>query len=579
MAQMHPSEPSEKTQSHAEIDLFRKFRDELPDDVHVLHSLGIARHPKKPWAEIDFVVVAGEGVYCLEVKGGVITRRDDVWYTGSHELRESPFSQAGSAGAALFGELSENFNFIRRAVVGSGVMTPDVHFDVTGPDIEPELVYDADDLGQPVSAYLKRISQFWRRKLAAATAHREADFRPLSPGQRETVVEWLAGDFQLVKTLRSSVHRIEHELVRLTREQADLMAGFEDTERVLVKGGAGTGKTLVAVAEARRQAARGATVTFCCFNRSLAAFLREEMREEPKITVTTLHSLMHGLIADAGLEPRLPDAEPQDLMRIFYPELALEALLEGAHVAPDVLIVDELQDLRLNAYVDVFDALLDPGLDGGTWRVFYDPLQALFDAGDPTALERLQAAAPTNYRLTKNCRNTIPVVNQMALMTGIDPQETLRVEGPIPDVEFYDDQKGCTESVFRLLDRWIKDGITEDEIVLLSRRTLSGSCLDPARLHGLKVIEGVGEGGSAIEFHTIRSFKGLDRTAVVLVDIDDVLDPEQRPEIYVGVTRARALLGVVLPESARRGYDERAMSLGQRTAERLAADAVSASGL
>src|SRR4051794_15284901 len=103
MAQMHPAKPSASTQSNAERRLFEKFRTELPDDVHVIHSLGIAQHKTKPWAEIDFVVVAGEGLFCLEVKGGKVERKNDVWYSAGERLKESPFQQVGSAAAALFG--------------------------------------------------------------------------------------------------------------------------------------------------------------------------------------------------------------------------------------------------------------------------------------------------------------------------------------------------------------------------------------------------------------------------------------------------------------------------------------------
>ena len=36
----------------------------------ILHSLGMARHQRKSYAECDFVVIGPFGVYCLEVKGG-----------------------------------------------------------------------------------------------------------------------------------------------------------------------------------------------------------------------------------------------------------------------------------------------------------------------------------------------------------------------------------------------------------------------------------------------------------------------------------------------------------------------------
>ena len=85
MARMVPPIVSDATQSNAEIRLFGKIRDELSDDWIVLHSLGLAGHARKPWAEIDFVLIGPPGVFCLEVKGGRVARRDGMWeFTNRH---------------------------------------------------------------------------------------------------------------------------------------------------------------------------------------------------------------------------------------------------------------------------------------------------------------------------------------------------------------------------------------------------------------------------------------------------------------------------------------------------------------
>ena len=79
MARMLPPFVAESTQSAAERKLFVVMRDELSDEWTVLHSLGSTLHDRKPWAEIDFVLVGPAGVYCLEVKGGRVARRDGRW--------------------------------------------------------------------------------------------------------------------------------------------------------------------------------------------------------------------------------------------------------------------------------------------------------------------------------------------------------------------------------------------------------------------------------------------------------------------------------------------------------------------
>ena len=68
-------------------------------------------------------------------------------------------------------------------------------------------------------------------------------------------------------------------------------------------------------------------VLLTCFNKNLAADLRRACADEPNIDVVHLHGLMAALVDEANLEAQLPDAQTDDLMTVFYPELAQDALL------------------------------------------------------------------------------------------------------------------------------------------------------------------------------------------------------------------------------------------------------------
>src|SRR3954452_5529168 len=121
MAKMLPDHVLDPEHSHAETRLFRKIRDGTPDDWYVIHSLGLVNHAAKPWAEIDFVLITGSGVWCIEVKGGLIEHRDGLWYTNGNELKQSPFAQAGGASAALHSYLRDRVPAISKAISGWGV--------------------------------------------------------------------------------------------------------------------------------------------------------------------------------------------------------------------------------------------------------------------------------------------------------------------------------------------------------------------------------------------------------------------------------------------------------------------------
>ena len=49
---MYPAAIADDHGSHAERRIFTKLRDETPDSWTVLHSVGLANHSSKPWAEI-----------------------------------------------------------------------------------------------------------------------------------------------------------------------------------------------------------------------------------------------------------------------------------------------------------------------------------------------------------------------------------------------------------------------------------------------------------------------------------------------------------------------------------------------
>src|SRR4051794_29635110 len=126
MARMLPRECPGDTPSGAERRLFKRIERDLSDQWTAMHSVGIARHARKPWAEADFVLIGPGGVYVLEVKGGAVQRIDRQWTTNGQPLKQSPIDQAAGAGAALYADLSKQHPTIRSAAVGHGVCFPDV---------------------------------------------------------------------------------------------------------------------------------------------------------------------------------------------------------------------------------------------------------------------------------------------------------------------------------------------------------------------------------------------------------------------------------------------------------------------
>jgi hypothetical protein len=563
---MYPPTIADDHGSHAEARVFRKLKTETPDTWIALHSVGLATHASKPWAEIDFVVLNEHGIYCLEVKGGKIEHHDGTWLTNGHPLRQSPFAQAGGGSSALHDYLRERTPAARQAVVGYGVLFPDVQFDNHLPEAELDLVYDDNDVTQPIQLYLDRLADHWRERV---THLRRSPPQPLSRADQSKIVHELAPEFQLTPSLRSRLGEVTEELVRWTTTQRQILDGLVDEPRVLVKGGAGTGKTLIAYDEAIRLARSGRSTLYCCYSKRLAEHLRPSL-EEHGVRVAHAHGMMADLINEAGLRDSLPAVSDRDLFDVFYPQVAVDALLTLDRVGSlDAIVLDEGQDLLKQPILEFFNGLLDGQLSTGTWRVLLDPNQDIFFGGNPREINRLQSHAPT-YQLRTNCRNTRPIALTTSILAATPAAASLVVEGPDVTDEWYTDANTQEKLVRARLSTWTKAGLSPSQIFVLSPRSFAHSIcsrLDRSKLpRPIVEMDNAADSGASIRFSTVAAFKGLEADAILLTDIDDLFDPDMRSLLYVGSSRARAVLGVILDERCKEQYRERSADLFERLA-------------
>ena len=134
------------------------------------------------------------------------------------------------------------------------------------------------------------------------------------------------------------------------------MPAYERTDQVVVKGGAGTGKTLIAVQEAIRLARGGKRTLLTCFTKALAGHL-EQAVQDPNLRIAHIDSLISDLIREGQTESLIPDDAPNDeVFGLYRPLAAMEAAnLVGKAGSFDALVVDEGQDLLTQPRLDVLD--------------------------------------------------------------------------------------------------------------------------------------------------------------------------------------------------------------------------------
>ena len=349
MARMIPAQIDVAVESSAERRVFDLLEHD-PDTGGwtVIHSLGLARRPTGPYGEIDFVVIVpGERIVCLEVKGGRVSCRDGIWrtmdrYGRSVELKKSPFAQARESMFALRRAIADHFGRgspEANCPIGFAVVFPDVACPPESPEFERTDVIDAEDLRRPVSSSINRVVSSRLREFQQRSGERLP-----TTSQIRALVGYLRPSFDLVVAKSVSLGRTGDRLLGLTGEQYDRLDELEANPRCLFEGAAGTGKTLLALEYARRADGAGAKVLFVCFNRLLGDWLGRQT-EGTGMTAGTWHRTLRGIVTASSVGEELLEQERQgdDPARLFgevypfYGETALEEM-EGPC---DVLVMDE----------------------------------------------------------------------------------------------------------------------------------------------------------------------------------------------------------------------------------------------
>lgn len=576
MARMIPAEISPDVKSNAERRVFAWFQNCAgTEEWVVLHSLGIANHDQEMFGEVDFFVLAPRmGIFALEVKGGRVTRQEGVWcYTDrkgeTNRKRRGPFEQAQDGVQSIIKLIKSRRDRLHSSLdyvlFGHGVMFPDITFDEQGPDWESWQVFDYRNAGN-VESFVRRLFSGYSSKWKSLKG--EGSFPGKLPSKQDIdyIVSLLRGDFDKRIALSIRKHYTEERLLALTTEQYRRLDEMEDNPRTVIRGGAGTGKTLLAIEAARRAAASGERVALLCYNRNLGDWLEEQMRAVPAekrpVFTGTYHRLANDIVAQSDYKDDLRklDRNDPDYWNRCLPELAAVAVEQSLF---DRVIVDEAQDLISQPFLDLLDACTEGGVRRGKWIFFGDfSNQAIYT--DLTADDMMGLADEVSSfargRLTLNCRNTKTIGEVIRDVTDYRPpcDPWILAEGvPVNFIPCADIAAQAVE-LKKLLKLLRHDGIESKEITILSPHKRANSIV--SQMPERDIMNWPGDGQS-ITFETVHSFKGLENLVIILADIDSYVDKQL---MYVALSRARTVLYVLETERAHEEYNK--LKLGRMLA-------------
>lgn len=564
MATMIPSSLNGECKSDAEKKIFHWFRcSRDTSEWYVLHSLNIEAHLKLVHGETDFLVlVPHRGIFALEVKGGSVKRLNGQWiytdrYGKSNSKSRGPFEQAEDGIHSIMRYIEKEADVSHRALkntlFGSGVMFPDIDFSYSGIDVEKSQVFDIND-GENVVDYIDRLYTYTSRIWSSHHPGQSLIEKLPTAEDVRYLAELLRSDFEFVTPISLQVEKTVSNIIKLTKEQYSCLDQLEDNKRCVITGGAGAGKTFLAIELYRRSIEAGERVGFFCYNKPLGDWLTARVKTQSGSFVGTLHAFMRQVTEPAGafLELKSPDYWTHVL-----PQKATAILRKNGSVF-DRIIVDEAQDLLTDDYLEVFDATLLRGIGLGKWSMFGDfSMQSIYTESitGEQLMERLdEVTSYARFKLTRNLRSTKQICDAVCIASGFQParEPWAFTDGMPVDWQTWNTEEEEAEKLSLILQNLKNEGVFSGDITILSPKDRDHSVV--SRLSGVTIRNYTPGKHYETTFSTIRRFKGLENAVIILTDIERYDDTKLS---YVALSRAKAKLYVLQSMNANSEYNER----------------------
>jgi superfamily I DNA/RNA helicase len=365
----------------------------------------------------------------------------------------------------------------------------------------------------------------------------------------------LAYPFQLNFSVSASMTDAAEQLGALEPAQFHILDHISDVARAEIRGGAGTGKTVIAAEEAARLATAGNRTLLTCYSAPLAKELGRRLRNVPNLTVATFHAVCSQRAAAAGIQIDR-NAKGQDLFDNVLPSALMDAMSMRPEDRWQAIVVDEGQDFLDTWWIALATALLPDG----SIRVMSDTNQRVYGARRAPWPD-LQLVP---IRLISNLRNT-KAIHRAAIAHYEGPEITpLGPDGSEANwIVSSDESALCSAAASELVRLVDKERVSPGDIaVLVPAANWIETFRQTAAHTGLEFSTCDDLTSEHVVVDTVRRFKGLERQATILVVSSADLSGTELA--YVGMSRPRTYLTVIATDHDIQWLKPKPVSLGSK---------------
>lgn len=542
--------------SQAEAKVYRALRDTLPQDYVVFFQVGWILQREEEQAkdgETDFLVCHPDhGYLCIEVKGGGVgfDASNGEWFSVDRHKQKhpinNPINQALRAKYSIHSKLNEhprwNALSLKNLLRGHAVFFPDIGdvHTLSRPDMPLALIGSARNLQEP-KAWIDNVFAYWEND--------SGRFTPI--GQRGIGVfrDVFARSFVVAPLVSARLADQEMRRLILTKDQIRVLDFLRSHRRVAVSGGAGTGKTILAVEKARRLASDGFKTLLTCYNRQLADHLSTLCSGMINLDVMSFHQLCYRQLERAN---RISSRDLIAEAKVTYPGKDLydvqlpNAFAYSLEVLSDrygAIVCDEGQDFREEFWIPI--ELLLSDYEQSPLYVFYDDNQNIYTRTGTFPIR------DEPFTLTTNCRNTAPIhLAAYKYYKGV-PVSPPEIEGDEVQFEASPGRDAQASKInARIIDLVARQGVAAGDITVLIADALRKADYYATlrRLPLPKPATWLEEGirsNNTVLIDTIQRFKGLESPVVILWGLDTIDLTRNEELLYVGMSRAKSLLVII----------------------------------
>ena len=500
---------------------------ESSENISVFHEVRIqsSRERNREY-EIDFVVASAKYILCIEVKGGRINY-DSVsksWTQNGHNL-SSPIDQAIGNKHGFINRFRQDLNEIQ---VYWAVCFPDV-------TVSSQLPTEANDINVLDSDKLRYINEYFKSIESSAFSLSSEDRFPTKNANYalKRIIGSLTRGFGFEPSIQTKLDANEVIFAELLAQQLEVVSGLADNDKLMIRGNAGTGKSLVGLHQLFSRYELNEKVLFLTFNRPLAKnfsyLVRKDfsVREEDEIEITNFHQFARKIINH--FEPTWWDLhlnKDENFWDLEVPS-KLDECLPNSDFQYDCIIVDEAQDF-MDIWLDPIMKLLR---ENGKISLLMDGKQDIY--GRSTHFLDQGFLSFKLDRVIRSSKRNTEFVNDFLELN-------LKSHSRVPEGNNVIDFRKEDDKVNMFNQSIDSHGIKPYQVTFIyepDQGLLDFENYSRGRLRISKNRDTYA-GRGQISAVSIRYMKGLESDIIAVVGIDQMLEAEQ----YVALTRAKSLI-------------------------------------